>query len=381
MPSIAVVTSLHTDFNARVWKHCKSLVKRASEVHLICPWKVDAGSIIDGVQMHPFPPVQRRLQRPVLTPLRLMPKLIRILPRVDLVHFHDLDILPWMAILSLVKPVVYDVHENYAEEMLVREWVPDWLRVPLYHGVGAAQYAFAYLLRNVVLVVPDQERQFPGKRFRRHSVRNYASLELLSKVHGDDYESRPGRVVFTGANYESNGSVLLLEIAKRVKTLLPDLRFTVMDWFADRRFREEFLEKRRAWDLEDYVEILPPVPPQEITTILNRSTIALACNLRVAKQEMALPQKLFEYMAAALPIVSSDLPHARQIFMQHDLGILAQPENPDSFVRAIHQLATDRGRARVLGFNGQMAFKTAYCWEGQMDGLWDFYRQILAKAA
>lgn len=380
MPAIAVVTSLHADFNARVWKHCRSLVTRATEVHLICPWNVGDGSIIDGVRMHPFRPVHRRFQRPVLTPVRLMPRLLRILHRVDLVHFHDLDILPWMAAVSLVKPVVYDVHENYAQEMLVREWVPDLLRGPLYHGVGLAQYAFSYLLRNVVLVVPDQESQFPGKRFRRFALRNFASLDLLSKVHSDDYESRRGRVVFTGANYESNGSLLLLEIAKRTRPLLPDIRFAAMDWFADGSFREGFLERRKAWGLEDYVELLPLVPPHELMTVLNKSTIALACNLRVRKQEMAIPQKLFEYMAAALPIVSSDLPHAKEIFMRHELGILAQPENPDSFVHAIHRLATDRGYARVLGRNGQMAFKTTYSWEGQIDGLWEYYRQILEKA-
>ncbi|MBY0513497.1 MAG: hypothetical protein K2P78_06255, partial [Gemmataceae bacterium] len=43
-------------------------------------------------------------------PKHLLPALRRALGQVDVVHFHDVDLLPWMTALALLKPVVYDVH-------------------------------------------------------------------------------------------------------------------------------------------------------------------------------------------------------------------------------------------------------------------------------
>jgi len=78
--------------------------------------------------MLPFPRIQCRYLRPLLIPLRFLRRLVPVLNDVDIVHFHDIDLLPLMSMLCVVRPVVYDVHENYAEEMLVREWIPRPLR-------------------------------------------------------------------------------------------------------------------------------------------------------------------------------------------------------------------------------------------------------------
>jgi glycosyltransferase involved in cell wall biosynthesis len=115
-------------------------------------------------------------------------------------------------------------------------------------------------------------------------------------------------------------------------------------------------------------------------SVLNRATVAIAPNQRVPQHIIGLPTKLFEYMAAGLPIVASDLPPAIEFVGGSQAGLLAQPENPASFADSIDKLINDRLYARSLGQNGQRAFREKFSWESQMPDLAKFYERILCPA-
>jgi glycosyltransferase involved in cell wall biosynthesis len=127
----------------------------------------------------------------------------------------------------------------------------------------------------------------------------------------------------------------------------------------------------------DNIKVINSVPSSDLMILLNQATIAIAPNLRIRKQEIAIPTKLFEYMAASLPIVSSDLPYQKELITRHKIGLLAQPEDPDSFVEAIDKLYKDKHLAAKLGRNGRIAFEENYTWESRLPFLIDFYEKIL----
>ena len=51
---IAIVTSIHRDFDARLWKSALSLVKMGFGVTLICPWCLPDGAWFEGVYFRTF---------------------------------------------------------------------------------------------------------------------------------------------------------------------------------------------------------------------------------------------------------------------------------------------------------------------------------------
>jgi glycosyltransferase involved in cell wall biosynthesis len=373
---VAIVTSIHPDFDARIWKHARILAANGVGVDLICPWQVKDGEEIDGVTFHPFPMATSRAKRLFQVPLRVLPRLRAVLARVDIVHFHDIDLLPWMALVSLFKPVVYDVHENYAHEMLVREWVPVPLRRPLYHAVHWGQFLLSMVVRNIVLVAPSQKPDFSNPRFRQTYIYNYASVALLDGVV-NDHDSREDAVVFIGSQHINNGSLLLLDIAEKMAQRVPGVKLLATDRFSSAAFRKQITSEIEKRGLQNTLELIPNVKPHELMAVLNRATIGISPNLRVPQQIMGIHTKIFEYMAAALPVVVSDLPHQVGVVEATGAGILAQPENIDSFVDAIASLVADRARAVQLGRNGQQGFKDSYCYESQAQALLAFYDQIL----
>jgi hypothetical protein len=375
---IAFVTSIHADFDARVWKYAVMLARGGHTIHLVCPWQVSEGEVREGVTLHSFPRARSRLVRPVSIPWNLARKLWPLVRAVDLVHFHDIDILPYMAALALFKPVVYDVHENYPEEMLVRQWIPRPFRRLLYHGVRWVQAGLSLLIRNVVFVVPEQQKDFPTRALRTVIIRNYATRKLHERV-SPDYLSRNKAVVSTASNYEENGTFLFLEIAACMQWRHPEVRFVMVDRWADSLTKDRALALIRERDLRN-VTIVPNVLPQNIMEHLNESTIGIVPVLRRPKCIRALPTKLFEYMAAGLPIVASDLPNSVRLAAETGAVLLCRPEEPETFVSAIERLLDDPGYAYGIGQRGQHAFRERFCWESQADTLDEFYGTIMNRA-
>ncbi|RJP50885.1 MAG: glycosyltransferase [Anaerolineaceae bacterium] len=374
---IAIVTSIHPDFDFRVWKYATSLTRAGQEIHLICPWNLEEGSLIEGVKMLTFSRVENRFLRIFLVPYRVLKTLLPIIRQVDIIHFHDIDLLPLMAIVSLVKPVVYDVHENYADEMLVRNWIPRFLRWPLYWYVRFIQIIFPLILRNIVLVVPYQDHEFNNNRLNKIQIMNFASLRLLEDFK-DNYMKRDSQILFSGSHYEENGSMLLLDITEEMKRRCVKAQVVATDRFSSRRYREQFEAEIKRRDLTN-IRIVHCVPSDRIMSILNEATVAVLTDLRVPKAIKGIPTRLFEYMAAGLPVVASDLEILVDIISDKQCGLLARPEDPGMFVDAIEKLVNEKDFAYSLGLNGQNAFRRNFSWESQIPDLLKFYAGIITQ--
>jgi glycosyltransferase involved in cell wall biosynthesis len=99
----------------------------------------------------------------------------------------------------------------------------------------------------------------------------------------------------------------------------------------------------------------------------------------VANYVDAYPTKLFEYMAAGVPVVASDFPLWREIVDGAGCGLLVDPNNPRAVADAIVQLMSEPERAAALGLNGRRAVRTTYRWEPQGQRLLDLYARLLAN--
>jgi glycosyltransferase involved in cell wall biosynthesis len=67
----------------------------------------------------------------------------------------------------------------------------------------------------------------------------------------------------------------------------------------------------------------------------------------------ALPSKMFEAMAAAVPLVVCIDGEARRLVENAEAGICVEAENPNALADAIIGLLTDPERSRTLGLNGR----------------------------
>ncbi len=376
MSKICMVTSIHPDFDARIFKMAKYLAAEGHDISLVCPWKVEEG-LKDGINFYPFQGGGSRIRR--YKNLRTIWRKLQNL-ECEIYHFHDLDLLPLFILFKISlgrnKYVVYDMHENYPEEMWHKPYLPKALKPFVVLTVKLTEWLGINIVRNLVVVEDNQEITHSNKHIRTVKIRNFASRDLANGRQ-DNYLERSNTVIFTGSQYESNGSLLFLEIAKIVHAQEPEIKFQCIERFgSDFKFREEMLRRIEQYGLKETVTFLPNIPPYKIMDYLNAATIALVPVLDIPRHRKAIPNKIFEYMAAGLPIVASDLPYNKLFIEQSASGFIANPASPEDFAYKIIQLSNNKASALKMGLKGIQAFESLYNWENESKKLTSFYMEL-----
>ncbi|MEJ5200153.1 MAG: glycosyltransferase, partial [Anaerolineae bacterium] len=88
--------------------------------------------------------------------------------------------------------------------------------------------------------------------------------------------------------------------------------------------------------------VLPAVPPTELLSYTAGATIgAIPTEIHQPILRYSSPNKLFEYLAVGLPVVTSDLPIVRRICEQYGCGLVCDPTSPTSIADAINRLLDD----------------------------------------
>lgn len=130
------------------------------------------------------------------------------------------------------------------------------------------------------------------------------------------------------------------------------------------------------------VHVLPAVPPDELDSFVADADVAAMVNQPTSLNEMlSTPNKLFEAIAAGVPIVTSDFPLRRQIVLDDPggpLGAVCDPTNPASVaaaIRSIIELSPDESAA--LRKRVRNAANIRWNWEREGDVLVTAYRALM----
>jgi glycosyltransferase involved in cell wall biosynthesis len=126
------------------------------------------------------------------------------------------------------------------------------------------------------------------------------------------------------------------------------------------------------------VHVLPAVPPSELLPWTASADVSvMAIQPSSLNHRYTTPQKLFESIAAGVPVVASDLPGMAEIVRTDGIGVLCDPTSPGEIAAGIRTIvsasAAERWerRARIL----RVAHER-YNWESQLDTLLALYGEL-----
>lgn len=80
-------------------------------------------------------------------------------------------------------------------------------------------------------------------------------------------------------------------------------------------------------------------------------------------KKFASANKIFEYMKAGIPILTTDQPENRRVINESKCGILLDGIEPETVAENIKELLEDQERSKIMGQRGYAKFLEMYNWE------------------
>ena len=302
---------------------------------------------------------------------------------VDIWHLHDLTALAGVLPTIRTKtPVVYDAHELFLESgtaALLPGFVRRLLRgyerrlISRVAAVVTVNDEIASELRRrygpprteVVHNCPDR---WTPPATRPSLIRDTAGIPAESPV-----------VLYHGALGPHRGIESLMDAL-----LAPGMGNVHLALLGPGVARASYVEMARDQRWGGRVHVLDAVRPSELLPWVASADVgAMPLRHSTVNHYLATPNKLFECLAAGVPVIVSDFPAMRRIVTADPggpLGVVCDPDSVDSVARAVLTLLelgpadAERMRARCL-----TAARERWNWDAESGRLLSLYRDLLPR--
>lgn len=300
-------------------------------------------------------------------------------PRAEVHHANDMDTLP--AALAAARRdggrVVYDSHEIYLE-MGTNARQPAWLRWVMRRW-ERQMVARAVALVTINDVCAEELRR--RVRARRIVVVHNCPPRWTPPDPPEDRIRRATgipvdvRVVLCHGGFQAGRGIEETALAMR----RPGLEAAHLVFLG--RATPIVDAVLAAFPDRDRVHVLPPVPPDQVVAWVAGADVDVMTLLPVdLNHVVSTPNKLFESIAAGVPVVSSDFPARRTIVADDPdgpLGELCDPADPAAIAAAIRRIldldraAREDTRRRILA-----AAHDRWNWETEAAKLVELYASL-----
>jgi len=129
--------------------------------------------------------------------------------------------------------------------------------------------------------------------------------------------------------------------------------------------KAELQEHALKLKVNEQVAIVPPVPQPALMSYTQDADIGIIPLLDVKSHRFACPGKLFEYIAAGLPLVVSNMPDLKRIVQKYRLGEVFAWDSVEGLAAALSKLLQDESYRKACSSNANRAQQQDLSWEKQ----------------
>ena len=366
---IQVVVSNDLVTDQRVIKMCHSLFEWGHEIYL-------TGRFLPGSPPLPHWSFKAKRMRLLFIrgPLFYTELNIRLFFRLlflptDIIHANDLDVLLPCYLVSKIrkKKLIYDTHEYFTG-------VPELQKRPLIRGVWKRIERFIFPKLNYIITVNDSIAGLYEKEYSKkiQVVRNIPTLNVIQEnnLTRKDLAIPEDKFIIimqgNGINVHRGA-----EEAAEMMNYLNDC-FLIIAGSGDviPNLKEFVLNH----SLQDRILFLPRMPYDQLMKYTQLCDLGLSLDKDSnINYQYSLPNKIFDYLLAGIPVMASDLIEVRKVIEQTGGGFIVKDLTPEKLAEEIMKFKNDRGKIEKIRLS-IANIKINFSWEKEVEPIKNWYR-------
>jgi len=219
-----------------------------------------------------------------------------------------------------------------------------------------------------ITYITDEMRRYCSEK---HSLPEHPSAVWSSGVDVEHFRSMEGqrkesffRLLYHGAVANNRG----LQNVVKALSLMKDreIKLTILGKGTG---VEEIRGLREKLNLEEKVELLTPVPYEDVPDYINRADAGILPFPDWPGWNTSSPIKLFEYLACCKPVIVTRIPAHTSVLNGKGFAFWAERSTPESIAGAIEEAYSRRSELRGLGIEAREFVLENYTWEKQAQKL------------
>ena len=356
-----VVTVVHHPEDSRIrHREIASLLEAGWQVTYAAPFAAHDLPLPEATRALTCVDLPRATGRRRLAAARAARRVVRRLaPEHDVVLVHDPELLLATAGPGL-EHLVWDVHEDPAGALVVKDWLPAPLRRPV---AGAWRAAERLVERRTPLLLA--EYAYADRFRRRHAIVPNAVVvpDRVPPAGGN-------RLVHVGNLTVARGSEVMVEAARLAHEASDGaITLDVVGPARDDASRAA-MERGVAAGCVVWHGFLPAA---EAMATIEGALVGLSLLQDLPNYRGSLPTKVVEYLAHGVPALTTPLPLAEEIVLSASAGAIVPFDDPEATAEAALWLWRDPGRAAAMGARGRDLVRERYDWT---KGATDFVAEL-----
>ena len=352
-------TSAHETTDDRIFlKECQSLQNAGHDIFLVGRGESREYS---GIHIVGCGEPKGRMNRFIFFSKKIYRKALEL--KCEIYHFHDPELLKYaLGLKKRGKRVIFDSHEDVPAQILDKTWIPGIFRNLVAKIYKKYETRVVGKLDAVVAATPYIAEKFRGRAKKVEIVNNYPRLDDIM-FHLEPFQDREPVVCYVGGVSEARGEKTMLEAMKKVEGKLI------------------IAGKHEKASIEDggTVEYMGQIDRKTVNQVYGQAVAGLVvlkpCNNYINSQ----PIKMYEYMAAGLPVIYSNFPAWEKIMEKTGAGISVDPEKPKEVAEAIQYLFQNLDVAQEMGRKGRQAVEQKFSWDMEEKKLCQLYSELEAE--
>ncbi|MHB8460303.1 MAG: glycosyltransferase, partial [Candidatus Limnocylindrales bacterium] len=131
--------------------------------------------------------------------------------------------------------------------------------------------------------------------------------------------------------------------------------------------------------MEGRVRVLPPVPPGDLVAwVAAADVVAMPIQATTLNHRLTTPNKLFEALAAGVPVLASDLPGMAPIVLNAGAGLVVDPAAPAAMAAGLRRILEPEVRT-TMARQALAVAHARYNWESQATVLLGEYGRLTGR--